>query len=72
MVVFRRSFDYSQALIDVWMAQAEAETNEGYSNSKIPIEIKIHCLVESGIPDDVDLHVMMADFKDSSRKLTRF
>ena len=54
------------------MAQAEAETNEGYSNSKIPIEIKIHCLVESGIPDDVDLHVMMADFKDSSRKLTRF
>ena len=50
------------------MDLAFAETNEGYFNSKIPIKVKLHCIVNSKISDDIDLHVMMDDFKKSARK----
>ncbi len=44
---------------DCWLDQAIAETNEGYSNSKIPIVVKIHCVVNSDVADDSDLVSML-------------
>jgi hypothetical protein len=64
--MFSESFDYSALAIQAFIDQTIAETNQGYSNSDVPIVVSLHCVVQSEVPDDVDLHVMMADFKASA------
>jgi len=45
--------EFKRVTYDVatWVDQVIAETNAGYANTEIPIRIKLHCLIESTIPD---------------------
>lgn len=50
-VYYTRGFKASTADPITFIDQAIAETNEGYINSNIPLRVKLHCTVESDIPD---------------------
>ena len=45
-----------------FIGQVIKETNVGYINSKIPIGLKLHCLINSNLRDKPSHHVMLNDF----------
>merc|ERR1712215_302158 len=40
-------------------------TNQGYINSKIPVRVKLHCVVQSDIPDGLDSKTTLNKFEHS-------
>jgi len=61
-IYYTAEFKRSTKNVKAFANQVIAETNAGYINSKVPIRIKLHCLIQSDIPDGLD----------SSKALTRF
>jgi hypothetical protein len=47
---------------------AISETNQGYSNSRVPITLSLHCIVDSAIQDMTSLATLIADFRASASK----
>ena len=47
--------------LETFIDQVIAETNDGYKNSGVPLRVKLHCLLESDIPDGMSgVHSVMA------------
>jgi hypothetical protein len=64
-VYYTTEFKRSTKNVKNFVNQAIAETNAGYMNSKVPIRIKLHCLIESNIPDGMDSAKALAKFGTS-------
>ena len=64
------SFDYSELAITAFIELVIAETNQGYVNSDVPITIYPHCIIQSAVQDNLDLHVMIDDFKESAGNIS--
>jgi hypothetical protein len=64
-VYYTKAFKRSTRNVAAFVDQVIAETNAGYINSKIPIRIKLHCLLESSIPDNMDPEETLNRFADS-------
>ena len=47
---------------------AVAESNQGYANTQIPITLILHCILDSTIPSNNDLGVMLTDFTSAAGK----
>ena len=50
--------------INAFIDQLIALTNVGYKNSKIPLNLHLHCAHESSITESTDKEVMLARFED--------
>merc|ERR1719187_963854 len=64
-VYYNAGFKASTADVETYVDQLIAETNAGYINSKVPIRIKLHCLLESSIPDGLDAELTLDKFSVS-------
>merc|ERR1719187_409153 len=61
-IYYTAEFKRSTKNVKAFANQVIAETNAGYINSKVPIRIKLHCLLESSIPDNRDPKVTLDRF----------
>ena len=48
---------------------AIADTNQGYSNTRIPIQLVLKCIVDAPIVDVADMGKQLEDFKNSASKM---
>ena len=51
--------------------QLMAETNEGYINSRVPLRVKIHCVLETDIPDGLPPAATLRLFTLKLKSLTQ-
>jgi len=65
--LFRDSFASAEAMKS-FINLAIAETNRGYTNSKVPITLSLHCIVESSIQDQTSLSTLLDAFRSSASK----
>jgi hypothetical protein len=73
-VYYTKGFKRSTPNVEAFVEELLAETNAGYINSKIPIRIKLHCLLPSSVPDNMGAKVTLGTFawsKGSSNNLRR-
>jgi len=64
-VYYSAGFKASTADVASFVDQVIAESNAGYINSFIPIRMKLHCLIESSIPDGLDADTTLNRFAGS-------
>ena len=62
---FRASFE-SKDDYTSFIAEAITETNTGYSNSRIPITLQLHCIVESKLNDQEKIFATLVAFNRSA------
>ena len=62
---FLRSTRDPAAFID----QLVAETNQGYINSEVPLRARLHCILESSVPDGLPPAVTLRMFTTSETSL---
>jgi hypothetical protein len=67
---YRSSFA-SKADMSAFIDQAISESNTGYSNSKVPITLALHCTVDSTITDNPSLGTVLDNFYNSAGKKNR-
>jgi len=69
-VYYSAGFKASTSDVGAFVDQVIAETNTGYINSKIPLRVKLHCLLESSIPDGLDADTALNRFAESESSNT--
>ena len=61
-ILIRESFQNSYEAINAFIWLAIAETNQGYRNSEVPIELNLFCIVHSAIEDTTDMRKQLVSF----------
>ena len=52
-----------------FIEQVIAETNQGYSNSGVPLRARLHCAIQTDLPDGMEASQTLAMFKNSKNKM---
>ena len=63
---FRASFNNSSVALQAFVSLAVSETNQGYANSKVPISLSIHCIVNTNMNESTTSAIMLPGFLASS------
>ncbi len=63
---FRALYSNSVAAITAFINQAIAESNQGYVNSRVPITLVLHCVVDSTIASVTSFNTMITTFTASA------
>jgi hypothetical protein len=66
---FRALFSNSASAITSFVNQAIAMTNVGYANSRVPITMTLHCIIDSSITSVTSFSTMIKSFTPSASKL---
>ena len=61
--IYRQSFNNDVVAMKAFINTAISETNQGYSNSKVPINMVLHCIRDSSVRDDKDSEKMLNAFE---------
>ena len=70
-VYYTAELKAATADMGTFVATLIADTNHGYSNSKIPIRAKLHCLMEADIPDGQEPQYTLETFRSYLRDSKR-
>jgi hypothetical protein len=65
---FRALYSNSVTAITAFINQAIAETNQGYVNSRVPITMVVHCIVDSSIASVTSFSTMLSTFTASASR----
>jgi len=67
-IEYRDSFNNDATAIKAFISTVISETNQGYSNSKVPIVMKLHCIIDTPIADNPDILSVLKDFEAAASK----
>ena len=64
-VYYTREFQADTPDIETWVSKAIEDTNQGYRNSKVPLLARVHCIIQSEVPDGLQSSDTLKRFSNS-------